>query len=406
MKFINSYLKNKVEKEIQNPESKILSYCQREQKRLNSFLNNLEKYEEEDELIKKEFSDLNFSFSRITDMVYGDYIGLRSMMNKLYDKQTKVEKELIWEKPSSAAGLNKFMRLLNKMDVEEESIEVKDAYDFVVKATKELIECRARIQSFKKEDKIVKKKRDVILKEEDKAKKASHKDVLKTKEHLNNIIETLHSKIVTRYKSGIMNHYEKIQTALVKDELKIDRKYYRRNEKPETEQKKFTYSEINDVSDIEGDFFILKDKKLLEENSNKLAERMYQDLKEFYTSRVASKVAFVLNHKNNLDNIETHNIQVTDQVESYLKFNFKDNSSFELSTKVEWSTLPSDYTKMFMRVPTRFHNAITPDGVKHTDLSEKIVQDIYTKEYPDKDIKSILENKKNELNKTNKIKPK
>lgn len=406
MKFINSYLKNKVEKEIQNPESKILSYCQREQKRLNSFLNNLEKYEEEDELIKKEFSDLNFSFSRITDMVYGDYVGLRSMMNKLYDKQTKVEKELIWEKPSSAAGLNKFMRLLNKMDVEEESIEVKDAYDFVFKATKELIECRARIQSFKKEDKIVKKKRDVVLKEEDKAKKASHKDVLKTKEHLNNIIETLHSKIVTRYKSGIMNHYEKIQTALVKDELKIDRKYYRRNEKPETEQKKFTYSEINDVSDIEGDFFILKDKKLLEENSNKLAERMYQDLKEFYTSRVASKVAFVLNHKNNLDNIETHNIQVTDQVESYLKFNFKDNSSFELSTKVEWSTLPSDYTKMFMRVPTRFHNAITPDGVKHTDLSEKIVQDIYTKEYPDKDIKSILENKKNELNKTNKIKPK
>lgn len=404
MEFISSYLKNKIEKEIQNPESKILPYCQREQKRLNSFLNNLGKYEEEGELIKKEFSDLNFSFSRITDMVYGDYVGLRSMLNKLYDKQTEVEKELIWEKPSSAAGLNKFMRLLNKMDVEEESIEVKNAYNFVVEATKELIECRARIQSFKKEDKIVKKKRDVVLKEEDKAKKASHKDVLKTKEHLNDIIETLHSKIVTRYKSGIMNHYEKIQTALTKDELKIDRKYYRRNEKPETEQKKFTYSEINDVSDIKGDFFILKDKKVLEENSNKLAERMYQDLKEFYTSRVASKVAFVLNHKNNLDNIETHNIQVTDQVESYLKFNFKDNSSFELSTKVEWSTLPSDYTKMFMRVPTRFHNAITPDGVKHTDLSEKLVQDLYTKEYPDKEVQHMLKNKQNELNKTSKIK--
>ena len=406
MEFISSHLKQKFEEESQKPESKLLRLVLREYDRLTSFLEDLEKYEEEGELIKKEFSDLGSSFSRLVDTAYDNYVGLRSMINTPYEEQTKIENDLIWEKPSNAAGLNKFMRLLKKMNIENESNEVKEAHEYAVNVTQDLIECRERIQAFKKEDKIVKKKKAVVQKEEEKAKKASHKDVLKTKEHLEEIIETLHDKLVQRYKSGIMNHYERIQTALIKDDLKIDKKIYGRNEKPETMQKRFTYSEINDVAETNGNFYILKDKKVLEEKADKLAEQMYQDLKEFYTTRVGSKVAFVLNHKNNLDNIETHNIEVTSQVESYLKFNFKDNSSFELSTKVEWSTLPSDYTKMFMRVPTRFHNAITPDGVKHTDLSEKIVQDLYTREYPDKDVQNILKNKQSELNKANKIKPK
>ena len=59
-----------------------------------------------------------------------------------------------------------------------------------------------------------------------------------------------------------------------------------------------------------------------------------------------------------------------------------------------------------MKVPTLFHNAITPDGVKHTDLSQKIVEELYTREYPDKDVQNMLKNKQSELNKTNKIKPK
>ena len=58
-----------------------------------------------------------------------------------------------------------------------------------------------------------------------------------------------------------------------------------------------------------------------------------------------------------------------------------------------------------MRVPTRFHNAITPDGEKHTDLSEKYVQELFEKEYPDKDVQNILKGKQKELNKSNKIKP-
>ena len=403
MEFIKSHLENKIVEENQNPESKLLRYCLREQERLDSFLTSLKKYEEEGELIKKEFSDLNSYFSRITDMVYDNYIGLRSMIKSSYDNETKVESDLIWEKPSSAAGLKKFLRLLNKMDLSNESEETKKAHEFALKATEELQKTRERCQALK--DKIVKKRSDVVKKEEEKAKKASHKDVVKTKEHLSEIIETLHDKIVKRYKSGIMFHYENIQKALLDDNLKVDNKVYRRNEKPETQQKKFSYSERLEVSEIKGDNYILKDKKELELKADKIAERMYQDLKEFYTTRVANKVAFVLNHKNNLDNIETHNISIKEQVESYLKFNFKDNSSFELSTKVEWSTLPSDYTKMFMRVPTRFHNAITPDGELHTDLSEQYVQEIFTKEYPDKSVQSILKNKQNELNKTNKIKP-
>ena len=118
MEFISSHLKQKFEEESQKPESKLLRLVLREYDRLTSFLEDLEKYEEEGELIKKEFSDLGSSFSRLVDTAYDNYVGLRSMINTPYEEQTKIENDLIWEKPSNAAGLNKFMRLLKKMNIE------------------------------------------------------------------------------------------------------------------------------------------------------------------------------------------------------------------------------------------------------------------------------------------------
>ena len=403
MNFIISHFKQKSLEYSQLENNTSARFYKRAEERINTLIEGLEKFEKEGELIKKEFSELTSSLSRVSDSVYDNYTGLGSMVHGSYEERTKVQESLMFDRPSSSAGFKKFSRTLDKMILLNESDETKQAHEFAVKATEELMAVRERIQALK--DKVVKKRSNVVKKEEEKAKKASHKDVVKTKEHLEDIIETLHDKIVKRYKSGIMFHYEKIQQALINDDLKVDKRYYKRSEKPETQQKRFTYSEIYSVAEEENGSFVLRDKKYLENKADQIAEKMYQDLKEFYTTRVASKVAFVLNHKNNLDNIETHKIEVTDQVESYLKFSFKDNSSFELSTKVEWSTLPSDYTKMFMRVPTRFHNAITPDGEKHTDLSEKYVQELFEKEYPDKDVQNILKGKQKELNKSNKIKP-
>ena len=141
--------------------------------------------------------------------------------------------------------------------------------------------------------------------------------------------------------------------------------------------------------------FTIKDKQKLNQQAEIKAEDTYQSLKAFYISRVADKVGIILNQKNNLNEIIVNNIEAQDTVEAYLTFTFKDDSQFELSTKVEWSTLPSDYTKQFMRVPSRFHNAITPDGEKHTDLSEKIVQDLFSNKDEIQKFLSNSENKKN-----------
>jgi hypothetical protein len=385
MSYINNFLKTE-------PNENNKRYFDRLKKDFNTLINDLNKFEEDGELIKKEFSDLTSLVNKVKDSLYGWGIGTKSMIVHAPDvEKTAVEKMLYWDTPNNAAGLKKFIQLLEKTDISNESEKTKKTVEFALESTRELQEIRERVISLK--ENIVKKRKDVVQKEEDAKLKASHKDVMATKEHLDSIIEEVHKEVFDKNKQTILHRYEVLKNALLKDDLIIDRSYVRKGEEPKTAQKYFNFNELMLVANIKIQNFALKDKETLEKQADKEAEQIFQDIKSFYIQRVGSKVAVVLNHKNNLDTIETINIKTNSQIEAYLKFNFKDKSSFELSTQVEWASLPSDYTKQFMRVPTRFHNAITPDGEKHTDLSEGIIQDLFLKEYPDQDVKNFLKNK-------------
>lgn len=351
---------------------------EREKKRIPSVLERIDKFESEGELIKKEYTDLNSDFNRIVEAFFNRGAGMRGTLLRLrQESPSTVKDNMVWDTPSNGTGLKKYIRTAKKYDLSGECDQMKELVKLSIDGSEELLLYKERISALK--DTIVKKRKDVVAKEEDKAKTANHEDVKTAKVHLDGIIESLHSKVVASNKESLLGRYRMIMHALIKDDLKRDKKHYRRNEEVKTHQKEYPLSEILQVANMcnKNENFIIKDKKEIEKIAETEAEKIFQQLKAFYITRISEKVGIVLRHKGNLDSIKTISLEASNEIEAYLKFNFKDNSSFELSTKVEWSTLPSDYTISFMRVPTRFHNAVTPDGKKHTQLSEKIIQDIF-----------------------------
>jgi hypothetical protein len=387
-----SHIEQAIERQLNSKNEYWDSRAKRLGQVYNKFITSLNEHENSGELIKKEHSDLTGGLSRIKDDVYSILININALVQE--NGETKLSEALRWDKPYTVTGFKKFIKTLENINSEKDHPEIQEVKTNTLNCTKEMLEFKDRVTNLK--PLIVKKKAAVVKKEEDKARKASHSDVLYAKEFLGNVVETIHSDIVKTNKTSTLNLYNQVIRDLIKDDLKIDQTNYRRGDEAKTYQKKYPYSLIIEVADrTPDDMFTIKDKQTLNQQAEIKAEDTYQSLKAFYISRVADKVGIILNQKNNLNEIIVNNIEAQDTVEAYLTFTFKDDSQFELSTKVEWSTLPSDYTKQFMRVPSRFHNAITPDGEKHTDLSEKIVQDLFSNKDEIQKFLSNSENKKN-----------
>ena len=144
----------------------------------------LETYEESKELIITEHKEVNGTLGKLLENLYNSSIGVQSMIthSQEYEKST-VEHFLFFEYPSSVASLNKYNKQLDKMDISGEIHKTKEAHEYAKGITEELVDVRKRVTDLKEH--IVVKRSAVVKKEEEKAQRASHKDVLKAKTHLN-----------------------------------------------------------------------------------------------------------------------------------------------------------------------------------------------------------------------------
>jgi len=339
----------------------------------------IDKIESNGELIAAEFKDVNEIFGRLFDLVYRGNLGVRSFIEHSNDKKkTALEEFMYFEYPSGVTGLNKFSKLLAKSDISNESETTKEGFKYAVAATNELIEIREKLVEFKQL--IVKKRKSVVEAEKEVARRGSHEDVKKAVKYLTGLIESNKTGIIDHSMRVYQKYYHNIVTALKEDNLVISPNSKDTNYK----QNDYSISEILKVANFKyGDkYMVMKDQKEIDHQIEKDALRNYEDLKMFYVSRVSDKVAVILSDKGNLEKIETLNLHVNHEVEALLTFKFNDKSQFDLSTKVEWVNGYTQNPQQFMRVPTRFHNVVTPDGVRHTaNLSQKGTQDLYAMEY-------------------------
>lgn len=369
-------------------------------KRYEQFLTILNEHEENGALIKAEFNALNSNFNQIVYNSFG-YSGLKSLINhqenEKKDHDTNVFLDFFLDAiPSESRSLAKYEKEANKFKQNISYSKVNKnlhlCFDLSLELCSELLEYRDRLSILK--DNIVKRVSAKEKKESEFTSISSHKDIVFAKEILDSIIEKMHTSIFTDNKAFVLQRYERIIKDIAKDNYVFDRF---RSIKEETHQSAYAVSELLTVANIKDNILEIKDPSILNDQSDKEAERIYQYLKSFYIYRVSQKVGLILKNKNNLNNIDLLSFGVSNQIEASLKFNFKDDSHFSISTKVEWSTLPSDSSKMFMRIPTRFHDAVTPDGVKHTDLSEEYVKSLFIKS-DSESVRSILLSKQNEIN--------
>jgi hypothetical protein len=356
--------------------------------------------QENGELIKKEYKDINEALNRVIYAAYDSHTGTKHMIlsnSEREERQGTFLDKLYWDSPDNGVGLAKFKRLLDTISKTTIPDIHQPMMEFTIAVTDELIALREQLLPLK--DKIVVKRKAVVEKEQAVQRKLSHDDVTTTKKHLGGVIESIHEEVVAANKRAILARYEIVKNALIADDLTVDATSYRRNDDYKTQQKHFTYSERLGVSVIDEGRYLLKDKHTLGQQADKLAERIYQDLKTFYITRISQKVAPILSHKNNLADIVTLDLQAHQQIEAALQFQFKDNSQFNLSTKVEWAALPSDHSKAYMRVPTRFHALVTPDGKQHTQLSQEVVEALLI------DNDNTTNNKTPDMKKTGKRQP-
>ena len=386
------------------PESFKNNYTRSLDKHLTKLKDLLEKYEEAGELIATEHKEMNGYLGDVLSASYGYNIGVQTMIVHAQDyEKSQVENFLFSETPNGVTSLKKFLKNINKLDISNETAQTKEAYEYAKNITEELISFRERTVALK--ELIVKKRAAIVKKEAEKVEIASHRDVMKARTHLDGVIEAVHTEIVANNKVGVLKRYGVIIEALKNDGLKRRPSTQRRDDKTIYNQDDYVYSELLQVSDIarDEDIFRLKSKSVLSDQADVEAERIYQNLKQFYIGRVSDKVAVILSHKENLSEIETIHLNVGYEIEANLQFRFEDKSKFDISTKVEIVHLySSSNIDNYLRVPTRFHNLVTPDGVLHTKLSKTIAEDLYKKDYSSASVESYLKEKVDESTLKNK----
>ena len=350
----------------------------------------LEKFENEDIIMQSEFKKLNETFGRIFEIAI-DVI--RSNIGRSYENEaTGVEHTIFFEAPMGVTGLNKYIKILSKADLTTESQSSKDILNFTTTMIHDLINERFRIQSLK--EKIGKKISKKEVKENENKKLSTHADSIFAQNFLAETIEQFHVQIVKQNTENLLSLYRSIKDAVAKDNNVFIHQYMDKT-KNTAYQHRFNIVNILEVytrSKENPSELIVKDDNVLNEQISKISEESFQFAKAKYVIDTSNKVGFILNYKNNLSSIKPLDIKPNGQIEAHLLFTFKDESSFQLSTNVEW-VCNSNMTQ-FNRVPTRFHKIITPDGKLHTNVSEKIANDLFTLDYPqNKSINYVLKSK-------------
>lgn len=112
------------------------------------------------------------------------------------------------------------------------------------------------------------------------------------------------------------------------------------------------------------------------EVSQTIAKKIASEIVNNFVSKNTSKLSYILYHKNNLQDVQINNINLSSgTVECDVECKFQDGSEFLANTSVVRSH--SKYGLPFYRYPTIFSNIIMPDGSTLSQPSEQRMDELF-----------------------------
>lgn len=357
-------------------------YAKRIERHYNSLDENLTNYEElarieeekdDDEekvpvLTQTEFKSLTSDLGRIKEYVYDITAGFEREHSEFKGNEF-FEYD---NKPSTVAGMKKYIKTLEKFDASGEPDVIKEKLSQTLECTKEMESFRLRIADLK--PKIGKKQSAQAKAQKEKQKFANHADSKAAMVHLESVVEQIKDAIIERSYTSTMNRFKMMQRDLITHGLER----FKQNGKMTSLYSIYSGSELSKVATLENfNKFTMKTKDEVEANAREEAEKAYKFFKQFYLNRISDKVGSILSAKDNLNTIVTNQISAREAIVSNLTFKFKDNSQFTIDTQVEWSSMPSDASEYFMRVPTRFQNVTDTKGRVHKGIFEEEMNTLF-----------------------------
>lgn len=361
-------------------------------KRFSDFDNAIEKAEADGELIKSEFKNITERLGYLWDEVKSRLIwSIRPRVS--FENESDLDAAMS-DTPYSRTGFNKYHRNLvaQLKSPEGEKDNSISAAKQIVEIMEEFIELNNRVNKVK--DLIVAKKSDVVAKnkakEDESAKRASHKDTVKTRNYLTTMLENEKESLINslidinekkadrkiefaKEKSGVAEGFEHKRTIV----------HGRTSYVPPT----FSLGELRSIATDENPFEHDYSNRSAIVNiapANVIAERVKNEsikqanfLIDEYVHRVTEKLGYFFEKKSqdeSLKGLEKLSIELLGNIDAKLRVLFHDKSQFDLHTQTIWAANPKS-DGYHVKVQTRFTNALKPDGSKVKSPSEKRVQD-------------------------------
>jgi len=220
-------------------------------------------------------------------------------------------------------------------------------------------------------DKIVKKPRAVVDKEEAEAKYrakiASHADVQRIRNHLIEITENVYKDALKANESWLSSVGEFV-IKRINEPTEKRLTLYKLFENPFS----LHVAHLITKSDNFKYFIVPNYQKILKKEAKEMTDDMMQRFIEKNTNKLSEIVA----KKNNLNDINILNARTNrGVVEGTMKFTFTDNAEFVVNNKVVLSR--SKYNKPFYRYPTTFHNVILSDRTILIQPSEERMVELF-----------------------------
>ena len=361
-------------------------------KRFSDFDNAIEKAEADGELIKSEFKNITERLGYLWDEVKSRLIwSIRPRVS--FENESDLDAAMS-DTPYSRTGFNKYHRNLvaQLKSPEGEKDNSISAAKQIVEIMEEFIELNNRVNNVK--DLIVAKKSDVVAKnkakEDESAKRASHKDTVKTRNYLTAMLENEKENLINslidinqkkadrkiefaKEKSGVPEGFEHKRTTI----------HGRTSYVPPT----FSLGELRSIATDENPFEHDYSNRSAIVNIapiNVIADRVKNEstnqanfLIDEYVHRVTEKLGYFFEKKSqdeSLKGLEKLSIELLGNIDAKLRVLFHDKSQFDLHTQTIWASNPKS-DGYHVKVQTRFTNALKPDGSKVKSPSEKRVQD-------------------------------
>lgn len=361
-----------------------LKYSKIGEMRLNDYetlIKSINTAYENGELIKKELKDITEAFGRIFDITRDrDIKGSMKHIAPVYREEMSPLHNALYDNPMSRAGLNKYVREINKCSTDGEDPEIIESKRKVLEYANELIAISEKINGLK--DLVVSKKKDAVLKEQkieqEKAAKASHRDVMMTVNHLKDLTSGKRDELVREFKGEYLSQVEKKIEKLNEGEMEIPKTRAREKEIG------YSYKTVSIVLDRLKPVIIdnktrkqvgnLKSPDEIEADAIKFGEQTADLLIDQYIYRIADKVSHIIKEKDNLESIKTRSFKATSAIVGVLNFKFKDGSEFSLNTQTVLSSNPVN-PGYHIKVPTRFFDIKDDTGKMTRSMSEKEVQE-------------------------------